>query len=105
MTKSKSKSSSDEKNHDPCGHKWAMEEDIVLPDLVLKYGCHQWEVIAKELTNTFAHVISYVPRTAIMCQARWKRILTQGKKRGHWSMQEDQLILYGIQKVSQYFYS
>lgn len=80
--------------------KWAFEEDMMLPDLVLKLGIKNWDTIAKELAAVFAHVVSYIPKTALMCESRWKKLLQNGKKRGHWSTQEDQLILQGIQKVS-----
>ncbi len=79
--------------------KWSLEEDMVLPDLVLKHGANDWNTIANELADTFAHVVHYTPRLGADCEHRWKLMLKNGKKRGHWSSQEDQLIMLGIKKV------
>jgi hypothetical protein len=68
---------------------WCSEEDEHLRLLVQKYGARDWGKIAGLLHN----------RNGKQCHQRWNYFLNPGVRKGAWSHEEDQNILYWQQTI------
>ncbi|GAB4856892.1 hypothetical protein Ancab_014810 [Ancistrocladus abbreviatus] len=63
---------------------WTKEEDDCIIQLVQKYGCKKWSVIAKSLPG----------RIGKQCRERWHNHLDPAIKKGAWTEQEESLLSY-----------
>ena len=70
-------------------HKFSHEEDILLTNLVEKYGTSNWKLIADRMKG----------RTNRQCRERWKYYLSPNLKHESWSNNEEKLLL---EKVNEY---
>lgn len=59
-------------------------EDVILAQLVSKYGTEQWEAVAHFMGG----------RNARQCRERWRTFLNPGIVNGPWSHAEDELLIY-----------
>jgi hypothetical protein len=62
---------------------WTPQEDALLASAVSRYGARKWKAVAEEVTT----------RNSTQCQQRWTKALRPGLYKGHWSPQEDLLLL------------
>ncbi|KAK2989058.1 hypothetical protein RJ640_018847 [Escallonia rubra] len=63
---------------------WTKEEDDRVTELVEKYGCRKWSVIAKSLPG----------RIGKQCRERWHNHLDPAIKRDAWSEDEESILTY-----------
>lgn len=63
--------------------RWTPEEDELLRKAVEEMGERRWREIADRVPH----------RTHVQCLQRWKKKLKPGLKTGHWSEEEDRLLL------------
>ncbi|CAN4077779.1 unnamed protein product [Withania somnifera] len=61
---------------------WTKEEDDVIIELVEKYGCKKWSVVAKTLPG----------RIGKQCRERWHNHLNPAIKRDAWTEQEESVL-------------
>lgn len=64
-------------------HKFSIDEDNALRNLVNEHGTTNWRFIAENMTTN---------RTARQCRDRWKNYLMPGIKSAPWTPEEDQLL-------------
>jgi myb proto-oncogene protein len=62
---------------------WNAQEDALLASAVATYGARKWKDVAEEVMT----------RNSTQCQQRWTKALRPGLNKGHWSGQEDALLL------------
>lgn len=62
---------------------WSSKEDLRLQELVDKYGCVNWTLIAEKL----------VSRSGKQCRERFHNHLQSGIKKGDWTAEEDRVIV------------
>merc|ERR1711988_460204 len=70
-------------------HPWTDEEDEKLRVLVTRYGARDWGKIAANLSH----------RNGKQCHQRWNYFLNPDVRRGLWSKEEDELILFHQTKI------
>lgn len=70
--------------------RWTPEEDELLRKAVEEMGERRWREIADRVPH----------RTHVQCLQRWKKKLKPGLKTGHWSEEEDRLLLLYKDKFS-----
>lgn len=61
---------------------WTPQEDLILKNLVLKFGAKKWNNIAKYFDN----------KSSVQCSARYRR-MKRGIKKDPWSIHEDKRLL------------
>jgi len=66
----------------PKQRKWTPEQDEALRRSVKKYHGKNWKVIALEVPG----------RNHVQCLQRWKKVLTPGLVKGHWTPEEDEVL-------------
>lgn len=69
--------------------KFTTEEDEHLKQLVEKYGCKKWEMIATEMPG----------RTGRQCRDRYRNYLVPGYFNGQWTQEEDDLLSARYQEM------
>jgi hypothetical protein len=62
---------------------WSKEEDAQLRKSVEDHSGKQWKKIAEAVPN----------RNHVQCLQRWKKVLAPGLIKGHWTKEEDQLLI------------
>lgn len=67
--------------------RWTNEQDQALKDAVAKYEGRNWKAIAELVPG----------RDHVQCLQRWKKVLRPGLRKGHWTPEEDALLLQLIQ--------
>lgn len=67
---------------------WTPEEDDALRQLVDKFGCKKWALIASKMQQ----------KGSKQCRRRWQNYLNAEVKQGGWSAEEDDLLLEGHRK-------
>ena len=72
----------------PQRNKFTPEEDQILRELVQKHGFNDWSVISASMPN----------RSARQCRERYKNYLAPELTNGHWSEEEDNLLLLKYQE-------
>lgn len=63
--------------------KWTEQEDEQLRKAVKEFGEKQWKEIAERIPG----------RNHVQCLQRWKKVLKPGLKKGHWTPEEDNLLI------------
>ncbi|KAL9242834.1 hypothetical protein vseg_016794 [Gypsophila vaccaria] len=63
---------------------WTKEEDDCIIELVQKYGCRKWSVIAKSLPG----------RIGKQCRERWHNHLDPAIKKDAWTKDEESVLIY-----------
>ena len=63
--------------------KWTEQEDEQLRKAVKEFGEKQWKEIAERIPG----------RNHVQCLQRWKKVLKPGLKKGHWTPEEDSLLV------------
>mmetsp|Transcript_2978 Transcript_2978/g.4030 ORF Transcript_2978/g.4030 Transcript_2978/m.4030 type:complete len:563 (+) Transcript_2978:276-1964(+) len=63
--------------------KWTTKQDEALRRAVKKYDGKNWKQIAEEVPD----------RTHVQCLQRWKKVIRPGLIKGHWSTEEDAILL------------
>ncbi|GBG26394.1 Transcription factor MYB3R-3 [Hondaea fermentalgiana] len=76
--------SSDDQDRKP--NYWTPAEDAALKAAVDRFGDASWKNIASAVPG----------RTSTQCIQRWKKVLKPGLKKGHWSTEEDNLLVAGV---------
>jgi len=66
---------------------WTLEEDEILNKAVAEFGEKNWKSIAEAVPG----------RTSTQCIQRWKKVLKPGLKKGHWSPEEDAMLVQSVQ--------
>lgn len=78
------------------GPRWSFEEERLLQEAVLRFGTTNWATVAAHLQGCS---FSKTQRTASMCEQRWKQVISSGVKRGHWTAEEDSVIVQAVNEV------
>ena len=63
--------------------KWTEQEDEQLRKAVKEFGEKQWQEIAERIPG----------RNHVQCLQPWKKVLKPGLKKGHWTPEEDSLLV------------
>jgi len=62
---------------------WSVEEDGLLKQAVDRHGDKKWRAVAEEVPG----------RNHLQCLQRWRKALRPGLIKGHWSKEEDRILL------------
>lgn len=68
---------------------WTAEEDLLLRELVEKYGAQRWSVIASHMNG----------RIGKQCRERWANHLCPEVTKSEWTEEEDRLITEGVAEL------
>eukprot|EP00299_Pterocystis_sp_00344_P013904 c685_g1_i1.p1 GENE.c685_g1_i1~~c685_g1_i1.p1 ORF type:complete len:210 (+),score=19.13 c685_g1_i1:37-630(+) len=67
---------------------WTPAEDRALFEVVSNFGAKNWVTIAKHIPK----------RSAKQCRERWRNHVNPGIRKGHWTKDEDSIIIASVQK-------
>jgi hypothetical protein len=70
-------------------HRFTLEEDQALKELVDKYGCSKWATIADYFTA----------RSARQCRDRWKYYLSPEVTVGNWTLSDEMLLFAKVNEA------
>eukprot|EP00941_MAST-03F_sp_MAST-3F-sp1_P003735 g3735.t1 len=82
-TKRKRVYTKDNMNKRKKGQRWTKEEDDLLRIAVNKFNGRRWKEVARYVEG----------RDHVQCRQRWQKALVPGLKKGHWSVEEDELLV------------
>jgi len=72
-----------EENSSCVPKRWSGEEDELLRCAITRLGQKNWKIIAENIPG----------RTHVQCLQRWRKVLDPCIRKGHWSIEEDNILL------------